>query len=175
MLRTTTAVQQYGHYRRSHYATFLAFHGNQLEYNGSQGSNGAGSAGRFQRQGHEIHGRSVHNICTDTIIHKAAYCSYKSVSFTLVIKWSPAIAPWSCHYTPIFALLWQCDIMEYSCINSSESRSSVGSPLKIRRILFQITILKKGCGIYCFHDNKRRTRPSALPYPPLPAVQIRHW
>ena len=28
--------------RRIHYVKFLAFHGNQLEYNGSQGANGAG-------------------------------------------------------------------------------------------------------------------------------------
>ena len=47
-------------YRRIHHVKFLAFHGNQLEYNpwecnGSQGANGAGSAGRIQTQGHEIH------------------------------------------------------------------------------------------------------------------------
>ena len=29
-------------YRRIHHVKFLAFHGNQLEYNGSQGANGAG-------------------------------------------------------------------------------------------------------------------------------------
>ena len=28
-------------YRRIHHVKFLAFHGNQLEYNGSQGTNGA--------------------------------------------------------------------------------------------------------------------------------------
>ena len=28
-------------------------------------------------------------------------------------KWLPEIAPWSRHYTPIFELPWQCDIMEY--------------------------------------------------------------
>ena len=31
-----------GCYRRIHHVKFLAFHGNQLEYNGSQGANGAG-------------------------------------------------------------------------------------------------------------------------------------
>ena len=66
-------------YRRIHHVKFLAFHGNQLEYNGSQGANGAGSAGRIQPQGHEIHERSVHNLCTDTIIHKAAYSSCKTM------------------------------------------------------------------------------------------------
>ena len=29
-------------YRRIHHVKFWAFHGNQLEYNGSQGANGAG-------------------------------------------------------------------------------------------------------------------------------------
>ena len=67
-------------YRRIHYVNFLAFHGNQLEYNGTQGPNRAGSAGRFQRQGHEIHGRSVHNICTDTIIQSF------TKQLTLVVK-----------------------------------------------------------------------------------------
>ena len=56
---------------------FLAFHGNQLEYNGSQGANGAGSAGRIRPEWHEINGRSVHNLCTDTIIIK---------QLTLVVK-----------------------------------------------------------------------------------------
>ena len=36
-------------------------------------------AGRIQPQGHEIHGRLVHNLCTDTIIHKAAYSSCKTM------------------------------------------------------------------------------------------------
>ena len=66
-------------YRRIHHVKFLVFHGNQLEYNGSQGENGAGSAGRIQPQGHEIHGISVHNLCTDTIIHKTAYSSCKTM------------------------------------------------------------------------------------------------
>ena len=58
---------------------FLAFHGNQLEYNGSQGANEADKDGRIQPQGHEIHGRLVHNLRTDTIIHKAAYSSCKTM------------------------------------------------------------------------------------------------
>ena len=29
-------------------------------------------------QGHEMHGKLVHNLCTDTIIHKAAYSSCKT-------------------------------------------------------------------------------------------------
>ena len=41
-------------HRRIHHVKFLAFHGNQLEYNGSQGANGVGLAGRIQPQGHEI-------------------------------------------------------------------------------------------------------------------------
>ena len=53
----------------------LAFLCNQLEYNGSQGTNGIGLARRIQPQGHEIHRRLVHNLCTDTVIHKAAYSS----------------------------------------------------------------------------------------------------
>ena len=57
----------------------LAFYSNQLEYNGSQGANGAGSAGRIQLQGHGIHGKLVYNLCTDTIIHKAAYSCYKTM------------------------------------------------------------------------------------------------
>ena len=61
------------------YVKFLAFHSNQLEYNGSQGANGAGSAGRIQPEGYEIHGRLVHNLCTDTIAHKAAYSSCKTM------------------------------------------------------------------------------------------------
>ena len=36
-------------------------------------------AGRIQPQGHEIHGRLVHNLCTDTIIDKAAYSSCKTM------------------------------------------------------------------------------------------------
>ena len=65
--------------RRIHHVNFLAFHGNQLEYNGSQGANGEDSAVGIQPQGYEIHGRSVHNLCTDTIIHKAAYSSCKTI------------------------------------------------------------------------------------------------
>ena len=38
-------------YRRIHHVKFLAFHGNQLEYNGSQGANGAGLAGRTKLKG----------------------------------------------------------------------------------------------------------------------------
>ena len=68
-------------YRRIHHVKFLAFEGNQLEYNGSQGANDAGQGGRIQPQGHEIHGRLVHNLCTDTIIHKAAYSSCKTIFF----------------------------------------------------------------------------------------------
>ena len=60
---------------------FLAFDGNQLEYDGSQGANGAGLAGRIQPQGHEIHGRLIHNLCTDTIIYKAAYYVVKQCFF----------------------------------------------------------------------------------------------
>ena len=33
----------------------------------------------LQLQGHEIQGRSVLNLCTDTIIHKAAYSSCKTM------------------------------------------------------------------------------------------------
>ena len=58
---------------------FLAFHGNQLEHNSSQGANGEGSAERIQPQGYEFHGRSIHNLCTDTIIHIAAYSSCKTM------------------------------------------------------------------------------------------------
>ena len=57
--------RQWG-YRRIHHVKFLAFHGNQLEYNGSQGANGVGSARRIQPQGHEIQGRLVHNLCADS-------------------------------------------------------------------------------------------------------------
>ena len=65
--------------RRIHHVMFLAFHINQLEYNGSQGANGAGSAGRIQTEGYEIHGRLVYNLCTDMITHKAAYSSCKTM------------------------------------------------------------------------------------------------
>ena len=57
----------------------LEFHGNQLEYNGSQDANGRINAVRIQIQGHEIHGKLVHNFCTDTIIHKTAYSSCKTM------------------------------------------------------------------------------------------------
>ena len=60
---------------------FLAFHSNQLDDNGSQGANGAGSAGRIQSQGHEVHGRLVHDLCTDTINHKTIYSSIKRMFF----------------------------------------------------------------------------------------------
>ena len=33
----------------------------------------------FNSQGHEIQGKLVHNLCTDTIIHKAAYSSSKTM------------------------------------------------------------------------------------------------
>ena len=52
---------------------FLVFHGNQLEYNGRQGTNGAGQAEKNSTS------RLVHNLCTDTIIHKAAYSSCKTM------------------------------------------------------------------------------------------------
>ena len=48
---------------------FSAFHGDQLEYNDSQGANGASLAARIQPQEHEIDERLVHNLCTDTIVH----------------------------------------------------------------------------------------------------------
>ena len=48
--------------------SFSAFHGDQLEYNDSQRANGAGQAARIQPQEHEIHGRLVHNLCTDTVV-----------------------------------------------------------------------------------------------------------
>ena len=49
------------------------------EYNGSQGANGAGSAGRIQPQGQEIHGSLVNNLCSDAITHKAAYSGCKTM------------------------------------------------------------------------------------------------
>ena len=33
----------------------------------------------FNLKRHEIHGRLPHNLCTDTIIHKAAYSSCKTI------------------------------------------------------------------------------------------------
>ena len=96
----------------------MAFHGNQLEYNVSQGANGAGSAGRFQCQGHEIHGRSVHNICTDRIIKQLTLvvkqCFFRACNKSdhLQLRSEADII------LQIFALPWQCDIMEYSCVKS---------------------------------------------------------
>ena len=55
-------------YRRIHHVKFLVFHGNQLEYNSSQSANGADSAGRIQRQGHEIYGKPVHNLSTTYVL-----------------------------------------------------------------------------------------------------------
>ena len=40
--------------RRINHVKFLAFHGNQLEYNGNQSANGAGQGGRIQPQGRKI-------------------------------------------------------------------------------------------------------------------------
>ena len=58
------------HYRRTHHVKVLAFHGNQLEYNGSQGAKGAGSAGRIQPQGHETHGRSTTYALIQSLINR---------------------------------------------------------------------------------------------------------
>ena len=38
-------------------------------------------AGRIQPQGHEIQGRLVHNLCTDTIIHKTIFDNHYDVIF----------------------------------------------------------------------------------------------
>ena len=50
---------------------YSAFHGDQLEYNGSQGANGAGQATIIQPHGHEVQGRSFHNLCNNIIIYGA--------------------------------------------------------------------------------------------------------
>ena len=42
---------KYHKYRRIHHVKFLAFHGNQLEYNGSQGANGAVKLEEFDLKG----------------------------------------------------------------------------------------------------------------------------
>ena len=75
----TKSLMCHSRYRRIHHVKFLAFHGNQLEYNGSHGANERINAGRIQPQGHEIHGGLVHNLCADTIIYKAAYSSCKTM------------------------------------------------------------------------------------------------
>ena len=54
---------------------FSAFHGDKLEYNDSQGANGAGKATRIHSQEQEIHGILVNILCTNTIVHRAGSSS----------------------------------------------------------------------------------------------------
>ena len=42
LLAFADTFDKLNHHRRIHHAKFLAFHGNQLEYNGSQGASKAG-------------------------------------------------------------------------------------------------------------------------------------